>query len=191
LELTRASLVALLASAGAACSSARASTPVERPALEVPPPPPRVIVANPGPDQPFLEPVEELPAVPNAAPTRPRPQREKPEAKQEPPKTEAAPPPPDPIPPVSQPAPAPQLKTAENAGGAAQLTAQIRDSLTRTRGILDKIDPNGLSEQRRKAHADAKLFAQQADEALKGNNLLFAKELAEKAERLAKELQGR
>ena len=35
------------------------------------------------------------------------------------------------------------------------------------------------------------MFATQAEEAVKTNNLMFAKELADKAERFVKELQGR
>src|SRR5674476_555257 len=71
----------------AGCASAQAKTPVERPNLEVPPPPPRVIepVTTSEPTPP--DPVGELPA--NPATPRPRPstpQREP--VKREPAKTE-------------------------------------------------------------------------------------------------------
>ena len=61
--LRTALLIGSSALAGAACTTTRAATPIERPALEVPPPPPRVIVPLPPPDQPYLEPVAELPTV--------------------------------------------------------------------------------------------------------------------------------
>ena len=68
---------------------------------------------------------------------------------------------------------------------------QIRDSIERTRRALEKIDYGTLSNLRKKAYDDAKLFTTQTEEALKASNLVFAKELADKAERLTKELQGR
>jgi hypothetical protein len=61
----------------------------------------------------------------------------------------------------------------------------------RAKAILDKIDYGPQSDARKKQYEDAKKFATQAEEALKENNLVFAKDLADKAERLAKELQGR
>jgi hypothetical protein len=67
----------------------------------------------------------------------------------------------------------------------------VSDVIERTRRTLNSIDYGTLSNARKKAYDDAKLFAQQAEDALKTNNVVFAKELAEKAERLAKELQGR
>ena len=68
---------------------------------------------------------------------------------------------------------------------------QVRDTIARTRAVLEKIDYGPLSETRKKQYDDAKLFANQAEQELKSSNLVAAKELADKAERLAKELQGR
>jgi hypothetical protein len=73
----------------------------------------------------------------------------------------------------------------------AQLANQIREAIARSKAILDKVDYQRLSPVAIKAYKESQLFAQQADDALKANNLPFAKELADKAERLAKELQGR
>jgi hypothetical protein len=187
--LCTALLIGSSALAGAACTTTRAATPIERPALEVPPPPPRVIVPLPPPDQPYLEPVAELPTVTgNSSPTKPRPaQREKPEPPKPDPKTEA---PPDQPPPANPPAQVPQLRTPETAN-ADQLRNQIQDTINRARAILDKVDAGSLKDPRRKAFEDARLFAQQADAALKESNLVFARELADKAERYAKEFQGR
>lgn len=183
-------LIAVAALGGAACTTTRAATPVERPALEVPPAPPRVIVPMPAPDAPpVLEPVEDLPVVTgDRSPTKPRPQRDKPDPnKPADPKVE-----PPVEPPVQPPPhqPAPQLRL-ENPNGA-QTSAQIRDTINRAKAILEKIERNSLTtEPRRKAYDDAKLFAQQAEDAIKNANFVFAKELADKAERFAKELQVR
>ena len=48
-----------------------------------------------------------------------------------------------------------------------------------------------LSNERKKAYNDAKLFLQQAEEALKQGNFAFAQGVATKAETLARELAGR
>lgn len=181
-------MICLSAAVGTACSTARAATPIERPALEVPPPPPRVIVPLPPAEAPQPEPVPGLPPETSAgAPARPRPQNNKPtdpakpEAKPETPTTDPQP--------QQQATPPPQLRTPEGAN--AQLANQIRDTINRVTATLDRIDPNTLSEPRKKAHTDARLFARQADESLKSGNLVFAREMADKAERLAKELQSR
>ena len=167
----------------------RAETPVERPALDVPPPPPRVVVPLPKPLEP-LEPVATLGPGPLTQP-RPRAQRDKekdpankPDAKPEDPKPVEPPPAP------ATPPPTPQLRMPEVAN-SAQVARQIGESIGRTRAILDKVDYRRLSSVATKAYEESKLFAQQADDELKANNLVFAKELADKAERLAKELQGR
>ena len=185
-------LVVLATALAAACSTARAAAPIERPALEVPPPPPRVIIPLPPPEMPSPEPVGDLPANANgSAPQRPRPQRDRSDSqKPADPKPEAPPVEQQPPPAVPPPAPSPQLRMPETAN-AAQLGGQIRETIDRARAILGKTDYGPLSEARKKNYTNAQLFAQQAEEALKASNLVAAKELAEKAERLAKELQGR
>ena len=182
-------LIAVAALGGAACTTTRAATPVERPALEVPPAPPRVIVPIPAPDAPpVLEPVEDLPVVTgDRSPTKPRPPRDKPDPNK-PADVKAEPPVEPPVQPPPQ-QPAPQLRL-ENPNGA-QTGAQSRDTINRAKALLEKIDRNSLTEPRRKAYEDAKLFAQQAEDALKTSNFVFAKELADKAERFARELQVR
>ena len=69
---------------------------------------------------------------------------------------------------------------------ARSATASSGPAARSTRSIT-----NLSPETRKKAYNDAKLFATQAEEAINAANLVFAKELADKAERLAKELQGR
>ena len=89
------------------------------------------------------------------------------------------------------PTPPPPTLSTPPQGDANAVSRQIRDSVEQTRRALDKIDYQPLTRDRKKAYDDAKLFATQAEEAINAANLVFAKELADKAERLAKELQGR
>ena len=189
----RLAVSAFLVVGSSACVTTRGEPVVIRTPLEVPPAPPRVITPLPLPEPPT--PVEELVEDPAAEkpPTPPKPKpapnnSKPPDAKQEPPPIE-------PVPPVAPPPaptgpPAPTLSTPPQ-GDANALSRQIRDNIERTRRTLEKINYGPLSNDRKKAYDDAKLFATQAEDALKVSNLVFAKELADKAERLAKELQGR
>jgi hypothetical protein len=173
-----------------ACVTTSGQTVVQRPPLDVPPAPPRVIAPLPVPEAP---PVEEPPAEDPTGgkpipPPKPKPPVTKP-AETKPPETPLVDPIPAPVaPPVTPPAPTLSTPPPGDAGAVAK---QVRDSIDRTRKALDGIDYRPLSNVRKKAYDDAKLFAGQADDALKATNLVFAKELADKAERLAKELQGR
>jgi outer membrane biosynthesis protein TonB len=174
-----------------ACATTKAATPVDRPALAVPPPPPRVITPQPLPEvQPAPEPLE-LPAntsKPQARPPRPQNQAAKEAAKTDP---KVDPLPEAPAPPVATPPPVtPQLRMPEGSDAAAT-ARQARDTIERTRRVLNGIDPARLSSDNQKVLTNAKAFTTQAEEALNAGNVVFAKELAEKAERLAKELQGR
>ena len=189
-NVTRVSLlVALSTVGGAACLTTRAQTPADRPALEVPAPPERLVPQVPAPDPvvPAIEPVEDIP-VKTSSPTKPKPPVRQPET----PKTEnnkpETPPPADP-PPATPPA-TPQLKLPETAD-AGVTSRQIRDTIERTRRLLGRTQRATLSDVRQKAYDDAQLFVKQAEDALNAKNVALAKEMAEKAERLAKEIQGR
>ena len=184
-----AALAVLVGSAGAACTTTRAAAPVERPALEVPPPPPRVVVPLPVPQPNQLEPVENLAPGP-IVPPKPRVQRENPSQKVEPKPEEPKPVEPPPVtPPAQPPAAAPQLRLPENSNSPQ--VSQITQVIERAKTILSKIDFNPLPAAAKKAYKESQMFAGQADDALKANNLALAKELAEKAEALAKGIQGR
>jgi len=179
-------LTALATIGGAACATSRAAAPIERPALDMPSPPPRVIVPLPRPETPLPDPVGQLPGTDAPPPAKPRPPRteketQKPEAKPTEETKPAETPP-------SNVAPVPQLRIPESAPA---LEPQIRAMIDRTLATLGGIDYQKLQQPRQKAYDDAKMFATQADEALKLNNLVLAKEFAEKAERLVKELTGR
>ena len=189
-ELAVAMLSVLALVSASACATTKAAMPVERPALIVPPPPPRVITPMPLPEvQPAPEPAESPAATSKPAS---RPPRQQSQAAKDTAKTD---PKPEPVPevPVNPPVatpPPPQLRMPEGNDTAAT-ARQARDTIERTRRVLNGIDPARLNSVLQKALTDAKAFTTQAEEALNAGNVVFAKELAEKAERLAKELQGR
>ncbi len=176
----------------AGCASAQAKAPTERPAMNVPPPPPHVV--EPPPESP--EPVGDLPPAspqPSGASRPPRPSA-KPtssEARPEPKAGEAKPVETPPVePPPAPVAPAAQLRTPQTADtdGAAKA---VQATLDRARNTLATVNFGPLSNERKKAYNDAKLFMQQAEDALKQGNFVFAQGVATKAETLAKELAGR
>jgi outer membrane biosynthesis protein TonB len=183
-------IAAACLAASAACASAQAKSPADRPNLEVPPVPPRVIEAKPV-EPPPPEPVEELPAVAPMPPrTRPAPaQREAPKVEPKPSDTTPPTDPPAPAPPPVAP-PVAQLRTPGTADGAEAIR-QVNDAIDRAKRSLGAIDYGRLSAERRKQYDSAKLMVTQSEDALKGSNFEFARNLAEKADRLAKELQGR
>lgn len=179
-------LLGLSAAGASACATTKAETPVERPALEVPAVPPRVIEAAPiSLNSP--EPVPELPPAPVTPRPRP-PQRDanKTEAKPEP---EAPPVEPEPVTPAPAPT-VPPLRTASSTD-AAEATRQISDMRNRAQKLLDDTDYQKLSREQQAQYDNAKRFIDEADVALKAKNFEFARGVAEKAERLARELQGR
>ena len=183
----RLALVALVLFAASACTTARAAKPVERPALEVPPPPPRVIAPLPLPDLPAVDLVPELPT--NNTPVSPRSKAKSERSEPKPdPKPET--PPVDP-PPAAPPAPATPVLRIPEGGDTTQIQNQIKTSIGTTRAILEKTDYGPLKQPLKNAYDQAKNFVTAAEAALQSGNLMYAKETAEKAEKLAKELQNR
>lgn len=180
-------MAVLVGLAGAACTTTRAAAPVERPTLEVPPPPPRVVVPLPVPQPNQLEPVADLGT---ATPTFAKPRRDNPAHKAEPKPEDPKPAEPPPAaPPVQQPVAAPQLRLPENSGSPQ--ASQIEEVISRARAILNNVDFVPLPAAAKKAYKESQMFANQAENELKTNNLAIAKEFADKAESLAKGLQGR
>lgn len=171
--------VALLGAAG--CAKAKAASVPDGPPLSVPQPPERV-----------LAPVEALPPVAVAAPA--------PEPPPPPPPAPRTPPRPAPREAEQRPPPAPpavtqadgnrDLRPAAAAGSAAAERA-VRDVLVRANRDLSRIDYGKLSTDGRAQYEQSKRFSQQADQALKERNLVFAATLADKAATLAAELLGR
>ena len=171
--------------ASGACAAATAKAPADRPTLEVPPPPPRVIEPTPQPELSMPQPVGELP--PAALPTRP-----KPTPNREPPRTEPKPETPavETAPPVAPVAPPPQLRTPGTADGAGA-ARQVHDVLDRANKTLASIDYKKLNAPRRGQYDTAKNLITQSEDALKASNFDIARNLADKADRIAKELQTR
>jgi len=190
--LKLAPLVVLVPVVAACASMSATSKSADRPALVIPLPPPHVVPLTP---EPVVEPVVEVPPAPSSAapkpPARPAPRPSASEARGEakpgetkPPET---PPQPEPATPTAPPAPAPQLRTAESTGAEGV----VRATIDRARNLLNEVDYRRLNNERKKAYDDAKRFAQQADDALKAGNTVFAQGVATKAETLAKELAGK
>lgn len=159
------------------CAKPRAHVEPPLPELAPPPAPPRVVAiydqeieAPPVAAEP--EPVEE------ALPPRPRPQRPRttPEAenatKSEPVRSE----PEVPRAPVS-----PTLTLTPIPGTEAKTEASIRALLGTTSRNLARVNIGGLDRDGRTQYDTARGFLQQAEDALKSGNLVFAGKLADKA----------
>jgi len=172
------------------CVSAQAKS--DRLPLDVPPPPAHVVEL---PAEP-LEPVGEIPspsATNPGASRAPRPAAAKPpEAKPEKPDNPAAQsatPAETPAPALPPPAPAPQLRTPQTADTSA--AAKVRATIDHARNSIGTVNFGPLSNERKKAYNDVKQYCQEAEDALKEGNIVYAQAVAAKAEKLAVELAGR
>lgn len=184
-----AALVAPLAAA-AGCAKTHASAQPGGPALETPLAPARVLSS----------PIESEPTVTAAPPIEgpaPRTTAEAPRAAaprterstQAPPaaaatETPAA----NPAAPLPVDEPQRTLQTTANAGPAEQ---RIRGLLANATRDLGKIDYRALSVDAQAQYDIAKRFTEQADDALKMKNIVFAEQLADKAAALAAQLLKR
>ena len=184
--MKRYALLMLLGASAAGCASAQAKAAPDRPALEVPPPPPRVIETVTVTDPPVPDRVGDLPAAPATPRPRPTPpsrETAKPDPKPEP-ATEPAPPSPAPAAP-----PVPQLRTPGTSDTEA--SRQVREVIDRAKKSLSSVNYQRLTHELRAQYDSAKLMLTQSEDALKSTNFEFARNLADKADRIAKELQGR
>jgi hypothetical protein len=155
------------------------------PPLTVPEPPPReiapveVVAEAPPPPPP-------APAVPEPAATAPRTPPRQP-ARTEP-KTET------PAPVAAQPAPpAPEpreIRAVPSAAAAAE-EKKIRELMSRAAQDLNRVDYRKLSPEGKSQYDQSKRFNEQAEQALKEKNIVYAMTLADKAATLAAELLGR
>lgn len=174
------------------CVRPRPNTHAQPATLEVPLPPPRVIVP-PEPEEPATETTAEEPEATSHRPARPRPQPSRdrtadakpPEVKPEAPATEPARPPvTTPVPPVGplQPVlPAPP----------GEMERSVNDQLAQAKRDLDRTDYRALGADAKSQYDTAKRFIEQASQALRDKNFLFAQKLAEKAVGLASGLVAR
>jgi outer membrane biosynthesis protein TonB len=174
-------VLVLLATSAAACAKLQARTEPEMPTLSPPPPPPRVVERY----------VEELPAVAEAPPaeypapittaTRAAPKPPAPRAVEPTPKPE--PPPVEPERPAAAPPPSLTLKPAPGAESPSQ--ESVRTLLNRAAKDLSRVNYGTLKQDGKTQYDTAKRFMQQAEEALRGGNLIFAGTLADKAATMA------
>jgi hypothetical protein len=169
------------------CARARAKTMPTLPPLEMPAPPPRIVLpmqAEVEPQEP--SPVTEEPRRAQPAPARPRPAT--PAAT-----SNVAEPPPAPVPPSTQPAAPPAPGTVLQTTPASEqgeVERAIRATMTRAMAELNRIDYRVLNTDARSQYDTAKRFVQQAEDAIRMKNLPFAKNLADKAAALAAQLGG-
>ena len=169
--------IALLTLA-AGCATAKAQAPVLEP-LDVPPVPPRVIV-------PDIE--EVLPPAPESTASRPPAQRNDPPPKPPDSTTGATttepPRPTDPPRPVGE---TPRVRTPQTANDE-QAEREVRAIMGRAESMLKQVPYHQLSGAAQQQYQTAQRFIRQAGNALKIRNYVFARNLADKAETLARQL---
>lgn len=168
-------LVLLTATLGACAVKAQVRTEVELPLLEPPPPPPRLVAVYAEP-----EPLPVTPAVEAVAPAKPAPR---------PPRTEQRPEPitspPEPVVAAARPSPEASLTLTPTPGSEAQTVTAIQNLMDRAARDLSRVNANALNADGRSQFDTARRFLQQADEALKARNIVFAGRLADKAATMA------
>ena len=178
-DLRLGALLALLAATacGGACATAHAKSAADGPPLDIPKPPPRVIAAI---EEPPAPPIEEPPA-PAPPPSRPTTAPPRSAPRPEPRVDSAVPsaPPADARPSEPRTLRAPGEDPGERA---------IRDRLATANRDLARVNYARLSAGGRAQYDQSKRFIQQAEQALKDRNLVFASTLADKAAALAAEL---
>jgi hypothetical protein len=179
-------VVGALASSAAGCAGkAGAATVPDGPPLATPAPPPRVITP--------VEIVAEVPppAAPDPAPAVPRPATAKPPAARPDPPAVAAQPPTQPVTTPASPVPEPREVRAVPTAAAAAEERKVRDVMARATRDLNRVDYQKLSMEGKSQYDQSKRFSEQADQAIKDRNYVYAMTLADKAATLAAELAGR
>jgi hypothetical protein len=170
-------VVSLVGVSATACAKARAQTEPALPELEPPPPPPRVVGIYVDAPVPTVEPGPADIAL-NTPPSRP-PARP-PATRVEPPKPEIARIEPE------RPSPTTPALTLKPVPGAETKTeASIRGLLGRAQSDLQRVHYAGLNADGRFQFDTARRFMQQAEDALKNGNVVFAGKLADKAATMA------
>jgi len=166
-----------------ACAKARAESAPDGPPLRIPVPPEHVLVPVEPPADLASAPEPEPPPPPTATAPRTPAARPAPAKPQPAPPAAATPP--------TQPPPAePRELTAPSPASGAN-ERSVRDLLTRATRDLNRVDYSRLSTDGRAQYEQSKRFSEQAEQALKERNLIFAATLADKAATLAAELLGK
>jgi hypothetical protein len=181
-------VVASLGIGVSGCLRAQAKTAPDGPPLEVPAPPPRVIAPA---DEPIVTvPTEPTEPAPAPASTTRKPTRRPTPANDTTQKPAVETPPVEPPLPQASPEPATAVPAPTlRAPGTAE--KPVRDRLGEAQRDLARVDYAKLSSDGRIQYEQSKRFVQQAEQALKDQNFVFAQTLADKAANLAAELLGR
>lgn len=178
-----------LALVGAGCARSKPATAPIPVALNVPPPPPRVISTPPEPVAPTeatsverVTPASRPPRASRSVSARPdvRPAETRPET------VDPAPP----VAPVTEPPPpsaGPLLRTPQTADEAVAVR-RTNEVLGRARELLKTVGAGSLSTAARQQYDTAQRFIEQAEQAIVSRNYVLATYLADKAETLAKGL---
>jgi hypothetical protein len=177
-------LFCVIVATSAGCATTTAKAPVMPQALDVPPPPARVIVP-PEPDPPPPTPVPE-PEMRTQKPTRTRPAAPRPDPRAEANRTAKpeTPPPSESAKPVPA-GPAGVSLEQELPASPAEMARRVRQQLDQAKSDLGRVNYGALNADGKSQYDTAKRFMEQADQALKEKNLVFAGKLAEKAASLA------
>jgi outer membrane biosynthesis protein TonB len=170
------------------CVHAQAKSTPDLPPLTMPAPPPRDVepaeVEAPTPVPLAVEPARTPPARPRPVPPAPKPEP----PKTEPPKVDA---PVEPPKPPDEPARPPTTLQTTPATAEGEVERGIRGTLQRASTDLNRVDYRALNADARTQYDTAKRFVTTADEAIRTKNLVYAKNLAEKAATIAAQLAGR
>jgi hypothetical protein len=169
-------LVLLAATLSACAAKAQVRAEAELPLLDPPPPPPRVVAVY----EPEPEPLPVTPSVEPATPVRPPPRPTRPEQK-----PEAVTTPPEPVEAVTRPVPGPSLTMTPSPGSESQTVTAIRNLLGNAARDLSRVNAASLNGDGRAQYDQARRFIQQAEDALKVRNIVFAGKLADKAATMA------
>jgi type IV secretory pathway VirB10-like protein len=172
----------LCAFSAAGCAKAQASAPAGPP-LDVPAPPERVLApveqpvtaSAPEPESPPPAPIATTPRTPPRPPVR----RAEPERPETPPPAAATAPA---TPPAAEP---PRELRPNSPSGDAAAERDARDKLARAARDLSRVDYGKLNADARSQYDQSKRFTEQAQQALKDRNFVFAATLADKAAALA------
>jgi hypothetical protein len=167
-------LVVALAFTAPACVTAQATGEPGGPALAPPDPPPHTVIPVEIPEKPPAT------SAPTAVIMDPSLNPQPPKAGSSPAKPVEKPP--DEVPQTVAPPPPPPLQTtADVTGEENAIRAQMRQAADNLKQILY----GSLSAERKTQYDTAQRFLRQAEGALKDKNLVFARQLADKAVTLA------
>lgn len=171
------------------CARALAKNAPDTPPLDAPAPPPRTVeTVEPEPPKPISLPAEPARRAPSRPPARPA-ASPRADAGADAPRVEA--PPVEVARPSDDPSrPATTLQTTP-AGAEGEVERSIRGLLAKAASDLGRVDYRILNADARTQYDTAKRFGQQAEESIRTRNLVFARNLAEKAAALAAQLAGR